>query len=134
MEYLIYISTAQRPLSEQELTDILTVSRSKNERNQITGVLLYSEGSFIQFLEGDAESLNQTYQAIVNDNRHKNIIKLASGVITERSFPDWTMGFRTLYASQLESIEGYFNPNNTVIEDEGKHPSIALIKTFAEHS
>jgi hypothetical protein len=131
MEYLIYISTAKRLLTEQELMDILATSRDNNERNNLTGVLLYSEGTFIQLLEGEHEPLNITYEAILHDERHKNIIKLTEGVIEERSFPDWTMGFRALNSGQLESIEGYLNPNKAVFDHEDKHPGIAMIKTFA---
>lgn len=134
MEYLIYISTAKRLLSEQELTEILTVSRENNAKNNLTGVLLYSEGTFIQLLEGEAEPLKLTYEAILKDERHKNIIKLTEGTIDERSFPDWTMGFRTLNAFQLESIGGYLNPGKAVFDNEDTHPGIAMIKTFAANN
>ena len=130
MEYLIYISTAKRLLSEQELTDILTVSREKNELYNITGVLLYSEGTFIQLLEGDAQPLANIFASILKDERHKNIIKLAHGEIKQRSFADWTMAFRTLNAAQLESLGGYLNFSNAVNDYEDSHPGIAMIKTF----
>jgi len=134
MEYLIYISTAKKLLTQSELTNILEVSRTNNQINNLTGVLLYSEGTFIQLLEGEAEPLHKTYEAILKDPRHKNIIKLTEGHIDERSFPDWTMAFRALNAAELESIEGYLNPTTAVFDHEEKHPGIAMIKTFAAHN
>jgi hypothetical protein len=130
MEYLIYISTAKKLLSEQELTDILTVSRDNNERHNITGALLYSEGTFIQLLEGDTETIEKAFAAISKDERHKNIIKLGGGAITKRSFPDWTMAFRTLNTMQLESIAGYLNLTEANFDTEDEHPGISMMKTF----
>jgi uncharacterized Fe-S cluster-containing MiaB family protein len=132
MEYLIYISTAKKLLNEQELTEILTVSRKNNQNSHLTGVLLYSEGTFIQLLEGEPEALSAIYDKIKKDPRHKNLIKLAEAPIEERSFPDWTMGFRTINAVELESFEGYFNLNKKVFDNNDNHPGISIIKTFAE--
>lgn len=132
MKYLIYISTATHLLSEQELTDILTVCRKNNQINSITGVLLYNEGTFIQFLEGEEAAINYIYDIITSDERHKNIIKLTEGEIDKRNFPDWTMGFKALNAAQMESVEGYINPNKKVFNTDGMHPDIVMIKTFAE--
>lgn len=134
MEYLIYISTAKRLLNDHELTEILNVSRTNNEKNNITGVLLYNEGTFIQFLEGPSDALNATYEAILNDEQHKNVIKLITAPITTRNFSDWTMGFRSVNSLQLEMIPGYFNPDLKTFENDGQHPGLTIIKTFVENS
>ncbi len=55
MDYLIYVSTAKKLMAENDLLDILTVSRGKNDLNQVTGILLYSGGSFMQCFEGSSD-------------------------------------------------------------------------------
>lgn len=132
MEYLIYISTAKRLLDEDELTEILKVSKKNNELNEITGLLLYSEGTFIQFLEGPTDKLNATYEAIINDERHKNVIKLVEEPAQERCFPDWSMGFKSGNSRELEQMAGYFNPVVKDIEYNGQHLGLTIMKSFAD--
>lgn len=132
MEYLIYISTAKRLLDENELTEILKVSKKNNEKNEITGLLLYSEGTFIQFLEGAEDKLNSTYETIVNDERHKNVIKLIQEPAQERCFPDWTMGFKSVNSNELELLAGYFNPSIKNFEYDGEHMGLTIMKSFAD--
>jgi hypothetical protein len=132
MEYLIYISTAKRLLDEDELTEILKVSKKNNEENELTGLLLYSEGTFIQFLEGPTDKLNATYEAIVNGERHKNVIKLLEEPAQERCFSDWTMGFKSINSQELELFEGYFNPSLKDFEYDGQHLGLTIMKSFAD--
>ena len=47
-----YVSSATHLMTEDELAAILDVSRERNARDGITGLLLYSDGDFIQVLEG----------------------------------------------------------------------------------
>lgn len=132
MEYLIYISTAKKLLDDNELTDILKVSREKNDKNELTGLLLYSEGTFIQFLEGAADKLNATYDTIVNDERHKNIIKLIQEPAQERCFLDWTMGFKSVNYHELELLAGYFNPSLKNFDYDGEHMGLTIMKSFVD--
>lgn len=134
MKYLIYISTAAELLTDPELLELLDVSRKNNEKNNITGVLLYSEGTFIQLIEGPENDLENTYNAILNDSRHRNIIKLVEENIEKRSFPGWTMGFRSINAYELESLSSYFDPNKKVFESDDHHPGLTIIKVFAENN
>lgn len=53
MIQLIYVSTANHLLSELEIRQILDSSIRHNTPQEVTGLLLYSDGSFMQVLEGD---------------------------------------------------------------------------------
>ena len=96
MFYLIYVSSATRNLSSEELLEILRVSRRNNVENEITGMLLYKEGNFMQVLEGPKETVQQLHDKIELDARHKQMITLLSGQIEERQFPNWSMGFQNV--------------------------------------
>jgi len=48
---LIYVSTSVKLLNDEELLDILKVSRENNSGKDITGLLLYKGGNFMQVLE-----------------------------------------------------------------------------------
>ncbi|MDN3549091.1 BLUF domain-containing protein [Mucilaginibacter aquaedulcis] len=131
MEYIVYVSTADTLLTELELVDLLNVARDKNEKYGVTGMLLYCEGTFMQVIEGEADSVNLIYSFIEQDTRHKNIIKLATGKIDQRNFPDWTMGFASINSETLQDIEGYLSsPLSAATGDE--HITVNMLKTFAD--
>lgn len=109
--YLIYLSTATDLYTSSDLSDILTKSRSNNESNEITGLLLYHEGSILQILEGDEKTVISLFNKIGKDKRHHNVLKMVTGQSTERTFPDWSMGFKTVTGSEWSEISGYRNLN-----------------------
>ena len=45
---------------------LLEQSRTRNQKQHITGMLLYLNGTFIQVLEGAEKDVNEIYAAIVN--------------------------------------------------------------------
>lgn len=135
MKSLIYLSAATKLFSNIDLLDILTVSRLKNLSLGITGLLIYHEGSIIQILEGDDLQLNFVFNSIKNDARHKNIIKYGNFNITERSFPDWSMGFKQISDDNWKKLEGYLDLNEKEkfdwIKNSANNQIIKLIKAFA---
>ena len=50
---LTYASTALKEWSPEELLKLLKDCRKNNGAKNITGILLYANGSFFQVLEGD---------------------------------------------------------------------------------
>lgn len=96
MFYLIYVSSASGLMAENELTELLHKCRENNAARGITGLLLYKSGNIMQMLEGDEATVNELYQIICNDPRHKNVITIQFGETRERMFGDWSMGFRNM--------------------------------------
>lgn len=133
MQYLIYLSTAHKLLNQNELLEILNTSRQNNIQQDVTGMLLYAEGTFIQLLEGDSETLKKVYQTIQADPRHHNITKMAQGEIANRLFPEWAMGFKSANATELAEFKGYFNPDNkSYLKQADSSGIIGMLKTFAD--
>ena len=54
---LIYVSSACRELSDEELEHILESSIRHNTQQGITGVLLYTNGRFMQVIEGEEAAI-----------------------------------------------------------------------------
>ena len=101
---IVYVSSANWPLSEQELENILLDARRFNEENAITGVLLYNDGSFFQYIEGRASELFKVYDRIQKSRQHKHIIELLDTPISHRYFAQWFMGFFEPTESELLKI------------------------------
>jgi hypothetical protein len=89
---LLYASRSVEKLSPEVIDGILTASRKKNPALGITGLLCHSGDIFMQVLEGGREVVNQLYHDICRDPRHRDVVLLKYGEITERHFAGWTMG------------------------------------------
>ncbi|MEO3404683.1 BLUF domain-containing protein [Mucilaginibacter sp. CAU 1740] len=132
MEYLVYVSTAKKTMEDADLLELLTQSRERNLQHNITGILLYSEGTFMQVLEGEKDDVYKIYASIERDLRHRNIIKLVTGLADKRVFPNWSMAFSSVNAETLEMIEGYFNSAKNSFELDKKHATVIMLKTFID--
>lgn len=91
---LVYVSCASELCAADALVDILRRSRANNERLDITGLLLYVDGNFMQGLEGPEAAVLGLYEQIRRDARHKNVKTILSVPAEHRCFPQWSMGFR----------------------------------------
>lgn len=91
---LIYHSTASELMSERSLEQLLTKSRENNKANNISGMLIYDDGSFIQVIEGSEKDLNLLLAKLYKDTRHKNFVEMNREYIEKRDFAEWSMGFR----------------------------------------
>ena len=106
--YLVYLSSASHLYSDTEMAGILSSSRKNNAEKDITGILLYHEGSILQVLEGEKETVTQHYEKIKLDDRDSNIIMMTEGTSNERSFADWSMGYKMVSNNDWNEYEGYF--------------------------
>ncbi len=105
--HLVYVSSATRPFDQAELLKLLEESRRNNQRTNITGLLLYREGNFMQALEGEELAVVSTHERISKDCRHGGLITLLKGPIAQRDFGDWSMGFRNLDSAEIRTLPGY---------------------------
>ena len=104
---LMYGSTATHPMSEKELLEILEVSRRNNGKDNVTGMLLYGGGNFLQVLEGEEADVMALYQKIGRDLRHHHVSMISNRTVRERHFGDWQMGFVNLDEINPAEIPGY---------------------------
>ena len=93
---IVYKSSATSPFHPDDLARILAVSRRNNARDGVTGALLYSDGKVLQAIEGPETAVNDTFERVREDTRHRGVVMLYRGSAEERSFPDWSMGLRTI--------------------------------------
>ncbi|MEH6647459.1 BLUF domain-containing protein [Sulfitobacter sp.] len=136
MHFLIYTSTASHLMDDSELENLLENCRMKNLKNDVTGMLLYKEGSFMQLLEGERNAVMSTYDRIEKDTRHKDITLLRERALPERNFGGWSMGFKSISSGVLEKTPGFSQlGENTFKSSElaaDPHIALRLLKTFHE--
>lgn len=104
---LVYVSSATRLMSNEELLEILRRAREENQRLGITGMLLYKGGNFMQVLKGPEEAVLSLKARIEQDPRHRGMLVLLNMPIAERQFSDWSMGFYNAEDLNLSREEGF---------------------------
>ncbi|MBE0546925.1 MAG: BLUF domain-containing protein [Rubrivivax sp.] len=105
---LAYVSSAVTDFSESDLEALLQTARDENARGELTGVLLYHDRTFFQYLEGPERELQLAYQRIKNSRKHRGIIQLFLRQTPNREFNGWRMGFARAPRSlilQLSNME-----------------------------
>jgi hypothetical protein len=89
---LLYASRAAEPVTADLIDAILRSSHAHNPALGITGVLCYGGDVYMQVLEGGRSAVNDLYNKIVRDSRHREVMLLLYEEIAERRFAGWTMG------------------------------------------
>ncbi|RFZ90691.1 BLUF domain-containing protein [Mucilaginibacter conchicola] len=127
---IVYISAAVDLLTDEDLKDLLIQSQTSNKKYDVTGLLLYYKGVFMQVIEGSSEHITQLFRNIEKDQRHTAVIKLAEEEIEERAFGDWAMAFKTISDEEFSKIEAYVQPAKLNLPENSKSEAVKLIKTF----
>ena len=91
--FLVSLTCTSEMTLSTDFMKILEVSRANNERDGITGVLLFCNNNFVQCLEGSREAVNRTYARIVRDKRHRHPLIVDYRILSSRLFSQWSMGY-----------------------------------------
>jgi hypothetical protein len=102
----IYTSIAVSAIEAAELDAILETSRVNNRAADVSGMLLYSDRSFFQVLEGAEEAVDAVYARIAADPRHRDLRTLVLEPITKRGFADWAMGHAEANEADFAALAG----------------------------
>ena len=90
---LSYLSEAISDMSFLGLMRLLESARAFNQKNGVTGILLYDNQQFGQIIEGEHANVMKAWKRIQEDKRHHRVELLEIREITERNFPDWLLRF-----------------------------------------
>ncbi|HEX2855309.1 MAG TPA: BLUF domain-containing protein [Opitutaceae bacterium] len=107
---IIWISEAVKNYTNAELLVLLTKARANNAKHGVTGLLLYHGGSFMQFMEGEADTVMSIYQnRIMRSRWHRSVTLLLQTEIPERVFSTWEMGFMTADSELAKKVPGFLD-------------------------
>lgn len=106
MIQISYISSATRSMSQDDLEEILRISRENNAQLGITGMLLYGNKTFIQIMEGEEKVVNALIEKIKRDPRHTDFHVLKKKTIERREYSDWSMGFKRVSEDDFQAVKG----------------------------
>jgi hypothetical protein len=94
MIQILYSSTFTGHDHQKSIDEILLKSRKNNQVNNLSGILLFRNGDFLQLIEGEKINVYYTLKKIRDDQRHMNMKMLYEGEIQKRIFEGWQMAFK----------------------------------------
>lgn len=109
LAYLSFASEAFDKDVDRGMGEILDVAVSNNKDLNITGMLLFKGGIFIQLLEGDKEDVLNLYGRIASDLRHEGLKVLVKQDNSERLFEHWSMSYQKIDNTSLILINEIIN-------------------------
>lgn len=132
MRQIVYVSSAAVPFGSGELRDLLRISVENNTRSGISGMLLFHDGNFIQAIEGPDPAVQALFDKISADRRHGSVIVLDDRTVNERSFGEWSMGFRQVDDAHLNKDVGFTDYLARIESEPRSAPDIAwlLLDTY----
>jgi hypothetical protein len=128
----VYVSKATHEVSNQTLLDIQAEAIRANSRLDVTGVLFYGDGWFLQLLEGPRPVVASVFGRIVLDPRHRQASVLHSAAAPDRLATDWSMGVVDIGGSvkptsMLEMLPHF---ENEVGHSSERDPVWQLVEAF----
>lgn len=93
MFQLIYSSVPTADLDQDRLKAIAADASKRNKAQNITGILIMSDGVILQVLEGDETVVRELYAAIEKDRRHSECKLLLERKTKARAFSEWSLGY-----------------------------------------
>lgn len=135
---LAYISKnsiqGQRADIEAEIRSILAIAHKNNPALGITGALLYSGGYFCQVIEGPASALEDLFETIQMDDRHRQVTVLHFEPIEQRSFGEWAMAFAGIEDEMRFDTAGILASKDQIkAEETGHHLVQTLDRIVRQH-
>ncbi len=130
MYTLTYESVATSRLTSAEMEELLEKARANNQRDDITGCLIYYKGGFVQLLEGSKEKIETLYDKIKKDPRHKNVTLFSDDEISKRTFPNWGMAYYPIDENNTNKYEYEQFKRNLILMADLIEPTNITSKQF----
>ena len=118
------------PMPKSKLYKILVDSRVRNKLADVTGLLVYVDGNFLQVLEGEQDAVSALFEKICRDRRHKDVKVVYKTGIERRTFDAWQMAYISPSPKELAAWAGLINTTTlestlkTLESEPNRFPSV----------
>jgi len=91
MKFLLYRSVATSVFQDESLDSLVANAQAFNSRSGISGLLVYADRRFFQWIEGEEETIDLLFSRIRSDVRHQYVDVLMMRPAFHRHFGSWGM-------------------------------------------
>lgn len=125
---ICYVSKGAPGLQEKDIEELFHYTSTANNKNAVSGILLYSLGNFFQVLEGNEKHLLQLYQKIKEDPRHLEIYEVYNKPTHRPVFENYKSTFDIVKNSKdLKKLIAYLNQDQS---NSTNHKLKRLLRPF----
>lgn len=137
LETFVYCSRASEGVGDVEVDRLIEFSQRRNAARGITGVLVFGNGVFFQWVEGPPTEVQTLVANLHADSRHHDIVELDRTVDKrERLYPGWEMervDADDIRAVLLDALETAEDANNVAaLERILKHLDSAPLASLGQ--
>lgn len=100
---IVYSSRVAGSFGFKDVKELSMKAAEYNRSLDITGLLIYGGGQFLQIIEGDSEAVNKLFFKIAKDPRHEHISIIDFDDYVIRQFKSWNM--RCLILDNQENVK-----------------------------
>jgi hypothetical protein len=100
-------------MQTDDLQELLDHAKNSNGAKGITGALIYTEGTFLQILEGDKVLLQDLMAKIRRDVRHESVFVLRESEVPTANFRNWKMAYVSATPKQVAKWVGVSTLDDT---------------------
>lgn len=126
LETFVYCSRASEGVDDAEVDRLIEFSQRRNVARGITGVLVFGNGVFFQWVEGPPTEVQKLIASLHGDSRHHDIVELDRSIDKrERLYPQWEM--ERVEADDIRAVL------LDALESANDQNSVAALKRTLEH-
>ena len=103
MRGVVYVSEALVYFDNMALESLAAQAAALNFDRGITGYLYFEKDRFVQYIEGDDDTIEELMEVISRDKRHRVLHTVVEHDLEERRFPSWHM--RQLHRKELLDVK-----------------------------
>jgi len=120
-----YISNASDKLASEDVEALMVDTKTFNDENNIKGILIYSDNTFFQIIEGEYYQVLSLFERIKNDIRHYGILKILERKCDQRRYDRFKSHY-VIYNSNKANTEllKFLEINNDHMPDQKLHDLI----------
>lgn len=120
-----YISNLSQKLTSEDIERLFVDTKEFNNTNDIRGILICSDQTFFQIIEGHYELIKSLFEKIQQDNRHYNILKILETKSTIRRYARFNSRYITYYKEEANTeLIKFLESNNENMPDQKLHSLI----------
>ncbi len=127
MSSLLYISRSADIFQDaKQRAQLATSAAAYNKQHGVTGILIYTNGFFMQLLEGSQSVLADIFTQIQEDKRYNQVELLGLDDDAQHLFPNWSMNLIEFKETVRETEERF----KSVRKAFANNPSLPCVDAY----
>ena len=129
---ICYVSSEDNRMEEDQIQCLFSQSQTNNKANDISGILLYSQGNFFQVIEGEEKTVTNLFQKIESDGRHHHLFKIFNREIDKDQYDEYCCDFLTKYKQSGELNENFYLQYLKNLDSSSQTAVKNILKAFVD--